>query len=1388
MDTSKYSKLFVKNLKDFTTTLDKVVETLELISNDKKNQDEKLYEVLASSGDIMKQVADSLKRIDSIEATIQSIQTNSKAMLMSVQDTGTTLITSTESMAEASRSSAEYQKQQTELISSIGSRMDAIDSNIREVKSAKEKGFTDKLSKGNANKILDGVKIIVLMAAAIIAIGGALMLIGAVNFKSVLALAIILPMLALTMSQIAQIKDLDAKKAAYIGLTLVAISMAIVATSWVLMLVADVGIIKIGNAIIVALAIYPMVWAMNMASSAIDGLSIKTVAKALIFMPLLALSIAFTSWALGAVSPISPYTLFAVIGISIATLFMAKAASYFAAINVRDMPKILLMPLLLPVIAFAIAQASKMFTGIQPVDNLWAVLSASLAVTLMIIPFEVLMKFMKGVNAKTAAVALIRVGVIAAVFPYILVNAAKVLGDASNAKSMEGITGKVLTAIFMASVAVTIIAIAAGIAIGVNKIFKLDKISEKGFYKIGLIILAMGVLVVESGAYLKKVVPISMKNILDIGLTSVAILIIALTAGLIIKIFDIFNVNIKSVESAAFSIVVLSAAILASSLILSKGDYTNAPPLMWSIGIGALFTIMSIPIAILGEIGLQATITGAAGLVIMATAITVALGILSLAEPLFKKDGFAYLFIDALLYLADGLVVIVDKLFKSSVITGLISIIKGIGEVLNMIIGTVINVLPAIINAITPIVKIIGDVLKSIMPLIKDIIVAVLPLVQGIVDFLGKIVDGVVAIVQVIGDVINKVLTSFVSAFQILMQAVATVTFSQLAGFAAGFILVTGALLPFLSEMLLFTLAIPAMVALGYSLEVLIKAAKTEFDGAEFATKLGHMGEGLRNFSDNLPGFFTGASKGAGAMMLAESVLTLSTAAAILNNTDTSTFKNNLSTLADGLVDFATKMNTLGLADMQMIRVPGLIFDGEIPAPLLAVQIAATAADIVGKVKMTAADATAFVLGMKTLAEGIGAFMNNLSAIGDGAKAALEDKIEIGTSWWTGKPIMASTLMVGLTVAATAAEIVSKVKMKGTDTDEFLSGMETLAKGIGKFINNLSEIGTKAKNALKDTTELEGTGFFRNTRVSTLLLALEIAGAAADIVSKTKLDAGGRANFEATMTMLPTSLKTFIDGLAQAKISPEQLSELTGVFEFLQKYMGPLISVLPTVSSLNGPQVQLNMTSMGMGVAGFVNSVKGLKITDAVLMGAMSVSLKQVAEVKFDVDNLNQAAVAFDKLSSSISKFADILKRYSDTIKKDNFVNNLKQVIHSLLTYSIIDVDALNKVNESMDTSVKKISEIMVKNNEPVDVQAPEKIEKTDLEKVQESKAQEEEKKKQDEIKAKAELAEKEKQDKEALQQKAVADMTANGEETNKKLDEMIDAINELVKYLKFNK
>lgn len=184
------TKEYIESLNSFTMALDQLVQTLvEKEKQSGSNGAEVLEELFTSS-------KDTFKMIEAITEDVRDLKENVKAS---------------------------------------NAKSDEILKTVKAIKQKKEKGIFEKIEKeDNKQAIVDGIKTIVLIGGAILAIGLAFKVIGQVDFVSVLALSIALPLIAHAFAKISEIGDLDYNTAISMGLILVIASTAMMISSHIL--------------------------------------------------------------------------------------------------------------------------------------------------------------------------------------------------------------------------------------------------------------------------------------------------------------------------------------------------------------------------------------------------------------------------------------------------------------------------------------------------------------------------------------------------------------------------------------------------------------------------------------------------------------------------------------------------------------------------------------------------------------------------------------------------------------------------------------------------------------------------------------------------------------------------------------------------------------------------------------------------------------------------------------------------------------------------------------------------------------------------------------------------------------------------------------------------
>lgn len=265
---------------------------------------------------------------------------------------------------------------------------------LNELKSSrkqKETGLFGKIEdKENKNKIVDGVGVIMLIAGGVLAIGTAFKIVGSVDFLSVVALSAGILMVSKAFAEIAQIKDLTYKKVLMVGLSIIAMSAAVVASSWILQGFKPMGPLQMFSFIIVSTGLGIGAY---MLLNSIKNISLKPqdMAKYLLLpliLPAIAGGIVLSSLLLTLTAKVGFEEAISAIFVSAILAVGAIAISLILkSLGKVTLGKIIAASLMIPVIAAGIVGASHIFKHFEPVENAKDMVIGSLAMGLSIIAF-----------------------------------------------------------------------------------------------------------------------------------------------------------------------------------------------------------------------------------------------------------------------------------------------------------------------------------------------------------------------------------------------------------------------------------------------------------------------------------------------------------------------------------------------------------------------------------------------------------------------------------------------------------------------------------------------------------------------------------------------------------------------------------------------------------------------------------------------------------------------------------------------------------------------------------------------------------------------------------------------------------------------------------------
>jgi len=529
---SKIEKDFIDNLQNFTDSLENLVELL-------KKQHEK-------GGDAVNKMSASMdgERLKTISEEIKVL---------------------------------------SETTGRIDSRTKEILSEVKQARKAKEGGvFQQTSDKGNTKKVVDGVKLILLIAVGVLAIGMAFKIIGKVDPLSVLALSIAIYTIAIAFEKLSNIKGMTTKKAVAVSGLMVIMAMAIMLSSQILRWTAPISLITAFSILAVSATLGVAVFLLFKAVEHLDLSKPKVLKNMLllpIILPIIASAIVLSSFILSLTQPITleqgltALAIGAILGITAYLLLKGLKGQDLS--NPKTLKNILLLPLILPMIAASIALSSLLLKLVQPISLQQGLSALAIGGILGLTTF-LLLNGLKGQNLSDSKM-LKNILLLPLIIPIIMgaiVISSMILQAFSPIKNPTDvlITGSIIALM------------TAGFGVLAWQISKLG-ISTTDILKAGLTIVLVSAALVASSYILASFKPLTMNSSTLMG-NSLAMGVAILAFLPVVFVISKFNISASSILKAGLAIVLIATAITASSWILSLGKYDKYPSLEWAGGAG----------------------------------------------------------------------------------------------------------------------------------------------------------------------------------------------------------------------------------------------------------------------------------------------------------------------------------------------------------------------------------------------------------------------------------------------------------------------------------------------------------------------------------------------------------------------------------------------------------------------------------------------------------------------------------------------------------------------------------------------------------------------------------------------------------------------------------
>jgi len=305
----------------------------------------------------------------------------------------------------------------------INERNQQILEEVKAIRKEKESGMFEKIENGdNKSKIVDGIKTVILIAGGVLAIGMAFKLIGNVDFLSVIALSAGIYVIAKAYEQIAKMKGLTPGEVLTISAILPMMALSTLLSAYILSKIPTMPPEKILTAIGVAAGMGVLAYFINKIVNDIEIKNIFGYVLLPVVIPLMAAGVLGASYILNMMPALSPMQLITAIGVGVALVPIAYAASLLIksmkGVSFKD---VLFTGLVIPVISLGVLVAANILTNIPTVSIKQAI--SAILVGIALIPtafaFSMIVKTLKDKKVKvtdlliaTIAVPLIAAGLV----------------------------------------------------------------------------------------------------------------------------------------------------------------------------------------------------------------------------------------------------------------------------------------------------------------------------------------------------------------------------------------------------------------------------------------------------------------------------------------------------------------------------------------------------------------------------------------------------------------------------------------------------------------------------------------------------------------------------------------------------------------------------------------------------------------------------------------------------------------------------------------------------------------------------------------------------------------------------------------------------------------
>lgn len=462
----------------------------------------------------------------------------------------------------------------------------------KDIKSSQESkgifafGNSEKSKKG----VKDGVGSIILIAAGILAIGIAFKLIGSVDFISVIALSIAMPLIAIAFTEVATaIKEhgLGYKDILMTGFAITAMALALTASSWILWYIRPIGLPQFITALAISAIFVVLSYAIAEAVRPLRRMKIKDIIMLPIVFVAMSLALMLSSHILGLSAVVDPSLLWNLILQSVTLSIMAIAMSVpmmlfkMFGLKVKDVA----MGGIMLVMVAATMMISSWLINLGTYDNypslMWAI-GVGAALTVLSLPI-IIMGFVAMTGVGLAAIAL---GSIAAIIVSTTIMIASHILNDGVYENYPGLGWAIGVGATMGVFGLSMVALGFIMLTGIG--FIALSLGSSAMLKIANTIVSVSE--VLSGGQFDNAGDLA-KWAIGVTLLFVAFVPIFLLLGAISMAASFaslltFGTSPDPFEAGHKAIMQIARTIRDVSFVLGEGDYSGGPTPTWALGVG----------------------------------------------------------------------------------------------------------------------------------------------------------------------------------------------------------------------------------------------------------------------------------------------------------------------------------------------------------------------------------------------------------------------------------------------------------------------------------------------------------------------------------------------------------------------------------------------------------------------------------------------------------------------------------------------------------------------------------------------------------------------------------------------------------------------------------